>query len=58
MEITALFLMYLKVQCSGTLSKKFYRISSSPHQTLPNDNYDGPEVVCGKRKLFDRPLKK
>ena len=39
-------------------SKKFLRISSSPHWILPNDNYDAPEEVCGKRKLFDRPLKK
>ena len=39
-------------------SKKFLRISRSPHYTLPNDNYDAPVEVCGKRKLFDRPLKK
>ena len=29
-------------------SKKFLRISSSPHYTLPKDNYDAPEEVCGK----------
>ena len=39
-------------------SKKFHKISSSPHWTLPNDNYDAPEEVYGERKLFDRPLKK
>ena len=39
-------------------SKKFLRISSSPHQTLPNDNYDAPEEVGGGRKLFHSPLKK
>ena len=39
-------------------SKKFLRISSSPHPTLPNDNYDAPEEVGGGRKLFHRPLKK
>ena len=39
-------------------SKKFLRISSSPHQTLPNDNYDAPEQVGSRRKLFHCPLKK
>ena len=39
-------------------SKKFLRISSSPHQTLPTDNYNAPEEVGGGRKLFHRPLKK
>ena len=32
--------------------------SSSPHLTLPNDNYDAPEEVCGERRLFDRHFKK
>ena len=39
-------------------SKKFLRISSSPHQTLPNDNYDAPEEVGGDRKYFDSPIRK
>ena len=39
-------------------SKKFLWISCSPHKTLPTDNYNAPEEVCGGRKLFHRPLKK
>ena len=39
-------------------SKKFLRISSSPHKTLPNDKYDALKELCGERKLFYSPLKK
>ena len=31
-------------------SKKFHRISIFPPETLPSDNYDAPEEVCGERK--------
>ena len=39
-------------------SRKFLRISSSPHQTLPNVKFDATEEVGGGRKLFHSPLKK
>ena len=46
-----------KLKTHTVSSKKFYRISRSPHETLSNDNYDAPEEVSGERKLFDGPLK-
>ena len=55
---SCLAMLWMRFQCHIVSSKAFQRISSSPHLTLPNVNYDAPEEVCGERKLFDRPLKK
>ena len=48
--------MKTHLYCGSTVhivsSKKFHRISSSPHYSLPNDNYDSPEKVCGERKYL------
>ena len=38
--------------------REFHRIEGAPPDNLPDFNYDGPEEVCGNKKLFYSALQK